>query len=268
MGRTHLFIIDPQYDFCNPNGNLFVTGADGDMQRLAAMINGNLKRISDIIVTLDSHNPIHIAHPIFTVDANGNHPAPFTLITHADVKSGKWRGFRPNWTPILLDYTEKLEQGGKYVLCVWPPHCLIGTPGHNVTAELIQAFQNWTATGSVCRNVTYITKGSNPLTEHYGAVMAEVERDDDASTKLNSDLVNLLLNTGDDDILIAGEALSHCVATTIRQVASQFAPDQIKKFVLLTDACSNVGGFESLGEAFVKEMTAKGMRTSTTATYF
>lgn len=98
--------------------------------------------------------------------------------------------------------------------------------------------------------------------------MAEVQQDNDVGTKLNTNLMNLLINTGDEDIVIAGEALSHCVAKTIRQVADQFAPDQIKKFVLLTDACSNVTGFEHLGEQFIKDMVAKGMRTSTTTTYF
>ena len=266
MKGTHLFIIDPQNDFCKQGGSLFVTGADKDMSRLAKMLNKNIKQIKSITVTLDSHNDVHIAHPVFTVDANGNRPAPYTLISHDDVATGKYRGYRPDWTKILLDYTEKLEKTGKYKLMVWPPHCLIGTPGHCVVDELNESFRQWTLTKG--RNVDFVTKGSNPYTEHYGAVKAEVEQDDDASTKLNENLIKLLMNTGDDDILIAGEALSHCVANTIRQVAEQFTPDQIKKFVLLTDACSNVTGFESLGDAFVTEMTAKGMRLTTTDTYF
>lgn len=31
--KVHLLVIDPQKDFCNPNGSLFVTGADKDMDR-------------------------------------------------------------------------------------------------------------------------------------------------------------------------------------------------------------------------------------------
>ena len=284
---ANLFIIDPQQDFCKPgaqpifdanwhitnadvaSGALFVPGADRDMVRLAKMIADNQKRIKRIIVTLDSHNPIHIAHPVFVVDSNGNHPQPFTLITNADVKAGKWRGKNPEFTKILLDYTEKLEATGKLVLCVWTPHCLIGTPGHNVYAPLATELQNWVNFKG--KNVDYFTKGSNPFTEHYGAAKAEVERDDDITTKMNAHLVQLLLNTGDEDIVIAGEALSHCVATTIRQVATEFAkhsPDLIKKFVLLTDACSNVNGFEQLGNDFITEMTNKGLRVSTTDAYF
>jgi hypothetical protein len=37
--------------------------------------------------------------------------------------------------------------------------------------------------------------------------------------------------------------------------------------VLLKDASSNVGNFEAYGEKFVNEMTARGMKVSTTVEY-
>ena len=33
-----LIIVDPQNDFCDKNGSLYVDGADDDMNRLAAMV--------------------------------------------------------------------------------------------------------------------------------------------------------------------------------------------------------------------------------------
>jgi nicotinamidase-related amidase len=39
MKKLHLLIIDPQRDFCDPNGTLAVPGADADMKRLSDMIN-------------------------------------------------------------------------------------------------------------------------------------------------------------------------------------------------------------------------------------
>jgi nicotinamidase-related amidase len=36
--KLHLVVIDPQYDFCDPNGSLFVPEADNDMKRLAVMV--------------------------------------------------------------------------------------------------------------------------------------------------------------------------------------------------------------------------------------
>ena len=41
-----LLIIDPQNDFCNPNGTLFVSGAEEDCERLAEFIDNNSSKIS------------------------------------------------------------------------------------------------------------------------------------------------------------------------------------------------------------------------------
>ena len=90
----------------------------------------------------------------------------------------------------------------------------------------------------------------------------DVPDDDDASTKLNTALIDML--TEADEILITGEALSHCVANSIRDVAAQFGADQVQKFTLLEDTSSNVGGFEKMGQDFVKEMVKKGMKITRT----
>jgi hypothetical protein len=37
--KAVLLVIDPQVDFCDPKGNLYVNGADKDMVRLADMVN-------------------------------------------------------------------------------------------------------------------------------------------------------------------------------------------------------------------------------------
>src|SRR3989339_612132 len=92
-----LFIIDPQVDFCDPNGKLYVKGAEKDISRLSNMIEKNMNEIDDIFVTLDSHHTIHIAHPIFWVNQKGEHPNPFTLITAEDVKKGIWRAYNPGY---------------------------------------------------------------------------------------------------------------------------------------------------------------------------
>jgi nicotinamidase-related amidase len=264
MNKPTLIIIDPQFDFCDPKGALSVPGADKDMERLAAMINKHVDDIDEINVTLDSHHKVHIAHAIWWVDSNGKHPDPFTLITADDVKTGKWRAMNPGFQKRSEAYVQALATAGRYVLCIWPEHCLIGTPGAAIVGVLNDALRKWEGRFDIANMVT---KGSNPFTEHYSAVKADVEDPADATTKLNEKLVKILRD-GNGDILIAGEALSHCVANTIRDIANEFTDEQVKRFVLLEDACSNVTGFEALGETFVKEMTARGMRISTTTTYF
>ena len=60
------------------------------------------------------------------------------------------------------------------------------------------------------------TKGSNPFTEHYSALMADVVDPDDESTILNTDFIDIIKEY--DIILGGGEALSHCYANTFRDI--------------------------------------------------
>lgn len=264
--NVHLMTIDPQNDFCikdGPNGvkgALVVAGADADMNRLAAFITKNQKRISEWDCTLDCHQYIHIAHPYFWVNSKGERPNPFTLITEDDVKNGVWRAFNPQWQGRALNYVESLKKNGRYVLVIWPPHCLIGTWGQSIVPCVADALYQWER--ETYSRVNFVAKGSNLFTEHYSGVRADVEDPSDTSTKLNTALIDVLNEA--DEILITGEALSHCVCNSITDVAKEFGDDQIKKFTLLEDTSSNVAGFEKLGQDFVKEMVKKGMKVTNT----
>jgi nicotinamidase-related amidase len=113
--------------------------------------------------------------------------------------------------------------------------------------------------------VDFVTKGSNPWTEHFSAVQAEVPDPEDPSTQVNTRFIQTLETA--DIILLAGEALSHCLANTVRDVARSFSdPKYVQKLILLTDASSNVTGFENYGADFVRDLTVLGMKTSTTDT--
>lgn len=266
MGNTikkvHLLIIDPQNDFCDKYGSLFVQGADEDMKvRLPEMIRRLGSKLDDIHVTLDCHHLVDVAHPAMWKDAKGNHPSPFTIITSADVETGKWSPVMPSLTRRFLAYTKALEQSGKYPLCIWPPHCLIGSTGNSVVPELFSVLREWEEKNFAM--VDFVSKGSNIYTEHYSAVKAEVPDPDDASTHVNTKLIQTLMEA--DVLAIAGEAGSHCLAHTVLDVATEFGNDTyVAKMVLLTDATSPVPGFEHLQEKFIKEMVSRGMRLSTT----
>lgn len=259
--KIHLLIIDPQFDFVNKNGALSVPGAQEDMERLAAFIDRAGSKLDDIHVTLDSHHPLHVAHGIFWKDSHGDHPNPFTIITAKDVQDGKWMASMPKFQRWCIEYTESLEKNGKYPLCVWPSHCLIGSNGAKVDETLFKSLLKWQENEFAV--VNYVTKGSNIKTEHYSAVKADVTDPKDPSTQINTNLINALMEA--DLIALAGEAGSHCLASTGRDVAEAFGDDSyVKKLVLLTDATSPVPGFEKLQEDFIKEMVARGMQLSTT----
>ena len=261
---VHLLAIDPQVDFCDPKGALYVTGAEQDMSRLAAMVRRLWDKLDDIHITLDSHHVVDVAHPVMWKDGKGKHPAPFTIIAAADVRDGVWTPTLPGLTKRMIAYVQALEKGGRYPLCIWPPHCLIGSAGYALVPELFEAVSIWER--EQFGVVDYVSKGSNIYTEHYSAVKAEVPDPEDPTTQLNTRLVQTLQDA--DLVAIAGEAGSHCLANTTRDIADAFGDDSyVKKLVLLKDATSPVPGFEKFQDDFIKEMTARGMQISTTVDF-
>jgi nicotinamidase-related amidase len=263
MKQVHLVVIDPQRDFCDPHGSLFVPGADEDMKRLAKLVQTCADRLADIHVTLDSHRKVDISHPIWWRNSTGDHPDPFTTISVEDVEQGRWTTFVPAMYDRSLQYLRGLEAGGRYPHVIWPYHCLIGDEGHALSPEVAGALQTWEERFAV---VDFITKGSNPWTEHFSGVQAEVPDPEDPTTQLNTGFIDTLQRA--DVILMAGEALSHCLANTVRDIITQFsAPDLVSKIHLLTDASSPVTGFEPYADDFLRDMTAVGMQTTTTSAF-
>jgi nicotinamidase/pyrazinamidase len=176
------------------------------------------------------------------------------------VESGLWKARDPARQAASLAYVRELERGGKYVLVIWPEHCLIGSWGHNIHAAVKKELDAWARRRLTPVNV--VIKGMNPTTEHYSAVRAEVPDPADDSTQVNASLVRSIAAA--DRVLVAGEALSHCVAATVRDLEAA-SPGIARRMTLLTDAASPVAGFEPLGIAFLSELSAKGLSTSTTA---
>lgn len=259
--KNALLIIDPQISFCDPNGELYVKGAEEDMSRLSKMVNRLSSQISNIHVTLDSHHPFDVAHPVFWKDSNGNNPKPFTIITAKDVETGVWVPSVSSLTKRMLDYVKKLEHNNKYPLCIWPPHTLIGSTGHAVIPVLFDALKKWEEDNLSI--VNYVNKGSNPYTEHYGVLMADVTQPDDPSTFINIKLIDALRDI--EMLIVAGEAGSHCTKFSVEQLVENIGDDfYSKKIVILTDAISPVPGFEKSQIEFYEKMSKLGATMSTT----
>lgn len=256
--NVQLLVIDPQNSFCDPRGELFVPGAVEDMQRLSAMVKRIGNKLTGINVTMDSHRMIDIAHPCFWVDSQGKNPNPFTTITVNDVKSGKWSAAHIAFNKRALQYVEALEANKRYVLTIWPYHCIIGSWGHAIVPEFSDAIREWEM--KKFRLINYVVKGSSPFTEHYSGIVSEVPDPSDPSTQLNTPFLDLLAEA--DLIAIAGEAKSHCLANTVSDIINNFGEENIKKLCLIQDGTSSVPNFEKLGEDFVKEMTGRGMQIS------
>lgn len=264
MKNVQLLGIDVQNDFCDQkSGSLVVAGADQDAIRLSKFVDKFGKKLNDVHITLDSHRSVQIFHPIFWIDSKGNHPNPFTIISQTDVENGTWRTTNPSWTQRGIDYVRALKAKGKFDLCIWPYHCIISSLGSALVPIFSNSLIKWEKDNFAM--VDYCVKGDFYMSEHYGILEAEVTYPEEPSTMLNTKLVEAMIEA--DDLVIGGQALSHCVKTSLEQIAANFGDDNIKKFVLLRDTTSSVTGFEAVGDKFVKDMEARGMRVTTTVDY-
>jgi len=255
--KSALLIIDPQNDFCSPRGSLFVEGSDQDNVRLASWILENKKHINQIIVTLDSHYVIDISHPKFWKDKFGKNPVPFTIITLKDLIDGVYvPAYKEFNEGMVALYLEKLEEEGEYKHCIWPEHCITGTWGASIDTIIAESLREWSFSSENAKFVRYITKGSHPMTEHFGAFRAQVAINNANETHINMSLIEQLDTF--DTIYLAGQAKSHCVASTLKQIMD-LAPNIAKKFVILEDTMSPVVGFENLSDSIFERAKEMGI---------
>lgn len=291
--RVHLLLIDVQKDFCFPEGSLYVAGRSGrgaidDSRRIAELIYRNLDAITDITTTLDTHLAYQIFFPTFWLDRSDNPLTPFRTITAAEIAAGevrphpamaKWLcGGNYTWLcKQVLFYCQELERAGKYQLYLWPPHCLLGSDGHALAGVIHEArlFHAFARTSQSHVEV----KGGNPLTENYSVLRPEVlsRFDGAALAQRNTSFIQTLLSA--DAVVIAGQAASHCVKSTIDDLLTEIAakdPSLAAKVYLVTDCMSSVtvpdgkGGFAAdftaQAEAALDKFAAAGMHLVTSTT--
>jgi nicotinamidase-related amidase len=240
--------IDVQQDFMD-NGALGVPNATKDVENMTRFIYDNMEKISSIAVSIDTHNPFQIFHPCWWIDENGNNPPPFTAITLQDLDDGKWRAII---NPIASrDYVENLEKDGKKVLVVWTYHCLQGTSG----CSLENQFANIVYFHSVAKKsmTQRLVKGQDPLSEMYGIIKPEYDK----KNYINIDFLNKIEKF--DKIIIGGEAKSHCVLESIKQILEHYQNnvEVTKRIYILEDCMSVIPTFEQPTEEAFEEFKNK-----------
>jgi nicotinamidase-related amidase len=262
--KTHLFIIDPQNDFCDiPLAALPVTGANADLLRLADFVQQQALKLEHITLTLDSHASVAVERTTFWQTATGASVAPFTFITAEELLARKYTPRNPSLIPAVQAMLAQLAERGRPGLVVWPVHCVTGTWGHNVHSTLADQLQAWEFSRQ--RVVRKVLKGEYPLSEHFGAFEADAPAHGVTSTHFNMGLA-LALTQGTDLLLLAGEASSHCVAASFDQLARYLSscPGPQPRMVLLRDCMSPVSGFESAQTEFFERARAFNAEILTT----
>ena len=254
--RLALFLVDVQNTFCLPDFELFVAGRSGngaveDSRRLAEFIYRNLGVITEVNLTLDTHQAMQIFHAAFLVDAEGNHPPANTMISAADVQQGRWRfnpaaaaslGIDPEYGQRHLEhYVQTLAERKKFDLIVWPYHAMLGGIGHALVASVEEALFFYTLARQ--SQPELLIKGREPLTEHYSAVGPEILEGPDGRrlAEKNEKFIQKVLEF--DAVVVAGQAKSHCVNWTVSDLLEQIRARDgalAKKVYLLEDCTSAV----------------------------
>lgn len=243
----HLLIIDPQNDFCNPDGSLYVPNAEEDMVRLMDLIHRKIWDINEITVSLDCHHYYDIAHPSFWLNRDGIEPAPFTSISMEDIETGKYLPKEIKaYSSWIEEYFQALQKAGKAHM-IWPYHCLVGSWGGEICIAIQNALISWERENR--KTVKYIFKGLNPLTEHFSAISAVKADPRDPDTGFNFSLTNKLDRA--DQVWLAGEASSHCVKDTWLDMTKVMY--ELNNVKIIKDCMSPVAGFEKDTEAFYQK---------------
>ncbi len=244
MSKVAVLVIDGQNDFHDIVGAaLPVTGAVRDIERTAHFI-GKINPLT-IFASLDSHYSLDISHPAWWANADGTFVNPFTLIKSDDIKNGK---YVPRIDPARsLNYVEALEANGEFSHFVWPEHCLIGTVGQALHPVFFNALKDWMNANK--RWVNFINKGTNPYTEHFGIFRANVPLKEDPSTQVNQGIFQAL--STHDEIYLVGQAETHCVVNSLKQML-EIAPQLASKIIVLKDCMSPVPGLPQDFYAYVQ----------------
>ncbi|MBN2737322.1 MAG: hypothetical protein JXR70_10100 [Spirochaetales bacterium] len=260
--RAAFLLIDYQVDFTLPQGALYVPGAEKDLERAIEFILKNMNKITCFYPTLDTHQSFQIFYSQWWVDQEKKQPPAFTIITSEDIKQKKYQPIiEEEWS---IHYVKELEKSAQKSLCLWPEHTMMGTPGHSLVPALYEVLYYHSLVYT--RQISFQLKGLWPNSEMYGVFAPEIPLEFIPDHGQNIELLEELSHF--DRILVAGEAKSHCVLESVKQMAHYFSdrPDVLEKIILLEDTMSSVShpqiDFDAIANKEISELKRKGIKTA------
>lgn len=206
MIKRLLLIVDPQNDFVDPKGSLYIPGAEKAIEGICEYIKN--ESISEIAITQDTHHRLHIAHPAYW----NPRPKEFTQITAEDYKACKYSAIlyppssdRP-YSKFIAEYLESLPGP----LTIWPEHCIEGSWGWCFPKALVECIQDWELNHRPQTFAKIYQKGMIANFEAFSLF-----------TPFVCDYrpyANIKVFTGFDEIVVCGFAKDICVAATVKDM--------------------------------------------------
>jgi hypothetical protein len=277
-------------------GALPIPGALEDSLRISELIRKRWYAFDEIFVVQDTHFKQHISHKWFwkrgpnntTPSADlvlGSYPADYTEIRHRDIVNKVWVPVNDSMYAYCVHYTYELERRQRFTHKIWPDHCIVGAapsrdtgvtlthPNHidfddnfmstgcHIIGPVRDAISHWRRHWLIQerarKEASVLHIGANMYTEMYSALRAEVEDARDPMTSMNQSLLSALHGTR--NVYICGQALSHTVNYTIRDLTEAWL-GSAADITLLIDGASSVPGFEDVSSSLLSDMRASGMQ--------
>lgn len=208
-----LFIVDPQNDFVDPKGSLYVKGAEAAIDNICAAIrNGGFDRI---IVSQDSHQFFHIGHSEFWKER----PEPGTII---EIPGDLSRG---NFVPAMCDFDSpknvisRIYEKNSRNIRIWPHHCIEGSWGYCFPDRLVDALNNWSK--DYLKSYEVYQKGKDPYCESF-SLLDEYTPDFE----------------GTDELVICGFCKDICVYETLSAIIKSEVLPNYTQSIKVLDNCT------------------------------
>ena len=246
--KITLLIIDPDFDFIEPNGgSLYVQGSNSKMKKLSDWIkNRGLTVIDNIVTSQDAHNILHFGNLGNWVDEeNKPFTSPGTQISYQMYKKSKAK-LNPSiynkdkfYEKLAEDYLKDLDKKGMS-LFLWPIHSLDGSIGQAFPEFLIEAINDWSIYHK--KPIHIIRKGQKIYRDMYSIFSYDIPDGKEKGPKEAQSYLKRIAKSC-DKLLISGQAGDFCVERTIKDLL-EFTDNNPKaenyknKLIFITDTIS------------------------------
>ena len=201
-----LLIIDPNNDFADSRGSLYVPHADKSIEAIAQYITENDPEA--IAISLDTHRRYHVGHCAYW---QGEGVKPFANVHAKDVERG---AITPTFAPKaqVLTYLRAMESQGK-VHTLWPEHCLVGSWGWALPDVLVQAISAWDELHHGQRSLHVYQKGEYADAEMFSIFSYVSEPTPNEQGKQVLDQLAQY-----EEVVVCGFAKDYCVAESVKDL--------------------------------------------------
>lgn len=201
-----LLIIDPNNDFADSRGSLYVPHADKSIEAIAQYIAENDPEA--IAISLDTHRRYHVGHCAYW---QGEGVKPFANVHAEDVERGV---ITPTFAPKaqVLTYLRAMESQGK-VHTLWPEHCLVGSWGWALPDVLVQAISAWDELHHGQRSLHVYQKGEYADAEMFSIFSYVSESTPNEQGKQVLDQLAQY-----EEVVVCGFAKDYCVAESVKDL--------------------------------------------------